>query len=90
MRAPLVLVIAAVMAAAASTGAQSPEGFRFRSGVELINVTATVTDDDGRFVSGLRKEDFTVYEDGKRQDVTHFSNERVPVSLGICSTPAAA
>ena len=52
-------------------------------GVELINVTATVTDDDGRFVSGLRKEDFTVFEDDVRQDVTYFSNDRVPVSLGI-------
>jgi Ca-activated chloride channel family protein len=66
---------------AASLAAQ--EGFRFRSGVELINVTATVTDDRGRFVSGLRKEDFILYESGTRQDVTHFSNERVPVSLGI-------
>jgi Ca-activated chloride channel family protein len=62
---------------------RSPDGFRFRSGVELINVTATVTDDDGRFVSGLRKEDFVVYDDNDRVDVTHFSNERVPVSLGI-------
>jgi VWFA-related protein len=66
-----------------SISAQGQEGFTFRSGVELINVTATVTDDDGRFVGGLRKEDFTVYEDGERQEVTHFSNDRVPVSLGI-------
>jgi Ca-activated chloride channel family protein len=63
--------------------AQSQEGFSFRSGVELINVTATVTDGDGRFVSGLRKEDFSIYEDGEPQTITHFSNERVPVSLGI-------
>jgi Ca-activated chloride channel family protein len=69
--------------AVATLGAQSQEGFSFRSGVELINVTATVTDDDGRFVSGLRKEDFTVFEDGERQEVTHFGNDRVPVSLGI-------
>ena len=46
-------------------------------------MTATVTDDNGRFVSGLRKEDFTVFEDDVRQDVTYFSNDRVPVSLGI-------
>ena len=59
------------------------DGFRFRSGVELVNVTATVTDDTGRFVSGLRKEDFTVYDDDVRQDVSYFSNDRVPVSLGI-------
>ena len=43
----------------------------------------TVTDDGGRFVSGLEKEDFTVYDDGVRQEVTYFSNDRMPVSLGI-------
>lgn len=59
------------------------DGFRFRSGVELVNVTATVSDSRGRFVSGLRQEDFVIYEDGELQEVTHFSNERVPVSLGI-------
>ena len=80
---PLLLTLAAVAAAVVSTAAQSSDGFRFRSGVELINVTATVTDDNGRFVSGLRKEDFTIFEDGARQEVTHFSSERVPVSLGI-------
>jgi VWFA-related protein len=57
--------------------------FRFKSGVELINVTATVTDKSGRFVPGLRQEDFTLYEDNVRQEISHFSNERVPVSLGI-------
>jgi VWFA-related protein len=85
MRAPNALIFAALIAATAATGAQSQdqEGFRFRSGVDLVNVTATVTDEDGRFVSGLRREDFSVYEDGKLQDVSHFSNDRVPVSLGI-------
>ena len=59
------------------------DAFRFRSGVELINVTATVSDGSGRFVSGLRVEDFRVYEDDRPVEVTHFSAERVPVSLGI-------
>ena len=81
---PRSLLAATLVAAAAATlTAQNQEGFSFRSGVELVNVTATVTDDGGRFVSGLRKEDFTVYEDGVRQEVSQFSNERVPVSLGI-------
>jgi Ca-activated chloride channel homolog len=57
--------------------------FRFRSGVELINVTATVSDASGRFVSGLTEDDFIVYDDDQRVEVTHFSAERVPVSLGI-------
>ena len=83
MRAPFSLILAALAAATAAASAQSQEGFRFRSGVDLVNVTATVTDDEGRFVSGLRREDFSVYEDGKLQDVSHFSNDRVPVSLGL-------
>jgi len=83
MRNPLSLILVIVVAAAAVTGAQSQEGFRFKSGVEFVNVTATVTDSNGRFVSGLRQEDFTVYEDGQIQDVSHFSADRVPVSLGI-------
>jgi VWFA-related protein len=79
----LLAALSAVTAAAVSVTAQSSDGFRFRSGVELVNVTATVTDESGRFVSGLRKDDFTVYDDGVRQEVSHFSSDRVPVSLGI-------
>src|SRR6187402_1025995 len=82
MRTPFSLVLL-IVAAAAVTGAQSQEGFRFKSGVEFVNVTATVTDGNGRFVSGLRQEDFSVYEDGQLQEVSHFSSDRVPVSLGI-------
>jgi VWFA-related protein len=62
---------------------QSGGNFRFKSGVELINVTATVSDPNGRFVPNLRLEDFTVFEDDVQQTVTQFSAERVPVSLGI-------
>jgi VWFA-related protein len=59
------------------------EGFRFKSGVELINVTVTVIDRSGRFAGGLRQEDFVVYDDDKPVEITHFSAERTPVSLGI-------
>ncbi len=85
MRTQPCVFLAALLAAVATAtpGAQNQEGLSFRGGVELVNVAVTVTDDDGRFVSGLRKEDFTVFEDGEPQDVTYFSNDRVPVSLGI-------
>jgi Ca-activated chloride channel family protein len=81
------LAVTVVIGPTALNGQQQPPGseesFRFRSGVELINVTATVTDGSGRFVPGLTKDDFVVYEDGVAQTITHFSNERVPVSLGV-------
>jgi Ca-activated chloride channel homolog len=76
------IVVAAVVAAgSAGTGLQDAP--RFHTTVDLINVTATVTERDGRFVTGLRKEDFSVYEDGKLQSLSNFSNERAPLSLGI-------
>src|SRR6186713_573861 len=80
--AALILAFATSLLASASDG-QEQGGFKFKSGVELINVTATVTDRSGRFYSRLRKEDFLVYEDNKPVEITHFSAERTPVSLGI-------
>lgn len=81
----LTALIAAGFTTISASGQQQDAGqtFRFRTGVELINVTATVTDRNGHFVSGLRREDFRVYEDGVERPLTHFSSERVPVSLGI-------
>ena len=77
--------IAAGFATITVSGQQQEGGqkFKFRTGVELINVTATVTDRSGHFVSGLRREDFRLYEDDVERPITHFSSERVPVSLGI-------
>jgi VWFA-related protein len=84
-RGPRGLAIAAVLLAAASVSplAQGQDGFRFKSGVELINVTATVTDRSGRFAGRLTKDDFLIYEDNKPVEVTHFNADRTPVSLGI-------
>lgn len=74
-------VVAAL--AVSSVSLHGQDGFRFKSGVELVNVNVTVTDRSGRFVSDLAQDDFLVFDDGREQGVTHFSAERVPVSLGI-------
>ena len=83
----VILALASVSLLAQSAGQQPAPGdaqsFRFRTGVELVNVTATVSDASGRFVSGLQRDDFRVFQDDELQEVTHFSAERVPVSLGI-------
>ncbi len=72
------LVVLALASARVDT--QQPP---FRSGVELVNVTATVADPAGQFVSGLTQSDFVVYDDDQPVEITHFKAERVPVSLGI-------
>ena len=55
----------------------------FRSGIELVQVTATVRDADGRLAGDLARDDFEVFEDGVLQTVTQFERGRVPVSLGV-------
>ena len=55
----------------------------FQSGIELTGITATVRDAQGRLVTGLSKQVFEVFEDGEPQHVTQFTNERVPISLGL-------
>ena len=77
------LLVASALCAAGPQERPTGQGFSFRTSVELINVTATVTDAQGRFVPGLKPDDFEVYEDGKLQKISQFDSERVPVSLGI-------
>ena len=54
-----------------------------RSGVDIVTVTATVLDADGRLAVGLPRDAFEVYEDGELQTITQFTNERVPIGLGV-------
>ena len=85
LRCTLALTVAAIAATAAASNValHGQEEPRFRSGIDLVNVTATVTDRAGRFVSGLSQNDFVVYEDDRPVEVALFSAERVPVSLGF-------
>jgi VWFA-related protein len=78
-----ILLSAQTPQAPAQPPQQEPQSFKFRTGVELINVNATVTDQSGRFVPGLTKDDFRVYDDEQLVTISHFNAERVPVSLGI-------
>jgi Ca-activated chloride channel family protein len=49
----------------------------------LVVIPVTVTDPMNRFVLGLDKKDFSIFEDGVEQKITHFSAEDAPLSIGI-------
>lgn len=55
----------------------------FRGGVEVVSLAVTVMDRDGRYISGLEKHGFQVFEDGVLQEVVYFSREQQPVSLTL-------
>ena len=54
-----------------------------RVDVDLVLVNVSVSDSRNRFVQGLSKEHFKVWEDKVEQEIATFSNEDTPVSLGI-------
>lgn len=71
---------AALLAASAPRAQQRPV---LRSTVELTVVTATVRDAEGRLAQDLPRDAFEIYEDGVRVPVAQFTNERVPIGLGL-------
>jgi Ca-activated chloride channel family protein len=63
--------------------AQDPR-YRLNVNVELVNVIATVLDEQGKYMDGLKLEDFQVFEDGSEQKISFFSHDlRVPISVGV-------
>jgi Ca-activated chloride channel family protein len=77
-------VLALALSAAVTLSAQVTRDNRvLRSGVDMVMVTATVLDAEGRLVTGLPREAFEIYEDGDRQVVRQFTHERVPIGLGL-------
>lgn len=50
---------------------------------DLITLTVTVTDTYGRYVSGLNKNAFTILDEKQPQDITFFSDDDAPVSVGV-------
>jgi len=50
---------------------------------DLITLTVTVTDTYGRYVSGLNKNAFSVFDEKQPQEITFFSDDDSPVSVGV-------
>src|SRR5262249_31913863 len=51
--------------------------------VQLVQLPVAVIDRDGRTVRGLNKENFDVFEDGIKQEITFFKQEDIAVSVGL-------
>lgn len=85
---PLIEVTPANPQATPPSGRQKPTPDDLLPGVvvtntDLITFTVTVTDTYGRFVSGLNKNAFTVLDEKKPQEITFFSDDDSPVSVGV-------
>ena len=75
-----VALITAALGVPATLNAQKTV---FKSGVEMVPLTVTVTDTKGKYVTGLTGNDFEVFEDGVQQDVAFFASDEVPIDVAL-------
>jgi len=50
---------------------------------EIVNIPVKISDRQGRFISGLMKENFKIFEDGVEQQIEYFSNEQQPFTVAL-------
>src|ERR1039457_780949 len=82
--APLLAVMAALLAAAPPRVVAQEEQPTFNAEVKVVNVLATVRDKRGAFIRDLGKDEFSVLENGRAQAIRYFSRETdLPLTLGV-------
>jgi VWFA-related protein len=78
----IALLIFVVLLSAPAFGQSTAHDQSLRVRTELVNVEVLVRQKQtGRIISNLIKNDFTVFEDGVQQTISHFSQERLPLSI---------
>ena len=68
---------------AKSRGSDDRSSANIRVNSDLVLIPVTVTDSMNRFVTGLEKDHFKLYEDKVEQVITHFASEDAPISVGL-------
>ena len=68
---------------AADTGKEKLPGLSISVNVNMVSLQVLVTDDSGQTITGLRPENFTIYEDGVKQDITHFSPIEANLTVAV-------
>jgi VWFA-related protein len=83
----------AVLAIAAGTlfPLRAQDGASVKIDVNVVNVLCNVRDKRGAFMGNLDKSDFTIYEDGKRQEIKYFNRETdLPLTIGLLIDSSAS
>jgi len=70
--------------------AGQPPQTPFRSAVDLVSLNVTVTEGTGKYVTDLSAQDFAVFEDGVKQDVTFFTRTNLPIALALLIDTSAS
>ena len=70
--------------------ARPTQGGAFRSAVDLVSLAVTAVDPTNRYVTDLKPDDFAVYEDGVKQEVTFFNRSNLPIAVSLLVDTSAS
>lgn len=70
--------------------APPPQSQVFKAGVDIVSLNVTVVDGQSRFVTDLQETDFSVFEDGVKQDLTFFNHGDLPIALSLLIDTSAS
>jgi len=79
----MVMVGLAAPVAAQAPAVASPSGATFRSGVDMVTVSAVVRDRKGRIVKNLRRTDFELLDSGAPKAIRDFRPDQAPISVAV-------
>jgi Ca-activated chloride channel family protein len=82
-------VVAMAIAFTAAVTAQQDRP-AFRAGIDVVSLNVTVTDGASRYVTDLEEGDFTIFEDGTKQDITFFTRRPQPIALSLLLDSSAS
>lgn len=101
-RVSMTLGLAASTLLCATLGGQTPTtqpkpaapgeqpGQVFRAGVDIVSLNVTVVDGQNHYVTDLQQSDFSVFEDGTKQELTFFNHGNLPVALSLLIDTSAS
>ena len=84
------VLFSVIAAASVSTVAFVQEKNLFRAAVDVVSLNVTVVDGQNRYVTDLEERDFTVFEDGTRQELLFFNRTSLPIALSILIDTSAS
>jgi Ca-activated chloride channel family protein len=62
----------------------------FRAGIEIVSLNVTVTDAQGRYLTDIAQDEFSVFEDGAKQELTYFNRTNLPIALSLLIDSSAS
>lgn len=84
------LAAAALASPAAQTTTRRQSDQIFRAGVEMVSLNVTVVDQQQHYLTDLDARDFTILEDGAKQEITYFNRTTLPIALSLLIDTSAS